>query len=207
MALTTAHLALGWTFFAICLIGSLIFAWIFVLWLRSVRENESSFFTNVIISLCLCITIISALLVPVDVFLVSSMKNANGTYQEWAKDGTIREEYFYEIRLVYYVLFCVVLTMSFLVLPLTFFYHTTSPLAEDEEDMLEESVGRKLCRALKYTSASVMLLVVLILLGIFLPFETSWQGDLDQYIQASWTNLHTNNGVFEMIVFLMNSIR
>ena len=77
----TAHLAIGWSVFAICLIGSLIFSWLFVLWLRSVRENESSGFTNLIISLCLCITIVSALLVPVDVFLVSSMKNADGSYQ------------------------------------------------------------------------------------------------------------------------------
>ena len=77
----TAHLAIGWSVFAICLIGSLIFSWLFVLWLRSVRENESSGFTNLIVSLCLCITIVSALLVPVDVFLVSSMKNADGSYQ------------------------------------------------------------------------------------------------------------------------------
>ena len=77
----TAHLAIGWSVFSICLIGSLIFSWLFVLWLRSVRENESSGFTNLIISLCLCITIVSALLVPVDVFLVSSMKNADGSYQ------------------------------------------------------------------------------------------------------------------------------
>ena len=84
----TAHLAIGWSVFAICLIGSLIFSWLFVLWLRSVRENESSGFTNVIISLCLCITIVSALLVPVDVFLVSSMKNADGSYQVMGKTRT-----------------------------------------------------------------------------------------------------------------------
>jgi len=203
----TAHLAIGWSVFAICLIGSLIFSWLFVLWLRSVRENESSGFTNVIISLCLCITIVSALLVPVDVFLVSSMKNADGSYQEWAKDPLVREEYLFKIKMVYYVLFCVVLTMTFLILPLTFFYHTTSPLAEDEEEMMEETVGRKFCRALKYTSASVLLLVVLILLGIFLPFETSTlERGFGQYMEDSWVELKTSEGVFELIVFLMNSI-
>lgn len=203
----TAHLAIGWSVFAICLIGSLIFSWLFVLWLRSVRENESSGFTNLIVSLCLCITIVSALLVPVDVFLVSSMKNADGSYQEWAKDHLVREEYLFKIKMVYYVLFCVVLAMSFLILPLTFFYHTTSPLAEDEEEIMEETVGGKLCRALKYTSASVLLLVVLILLGIFLPFETSTlERGFGQYMKDSWVEFKTSEGVFEMIVFLMNSI-
>lgn len=205
--LTTAHLAAGWTIFAIFLIGSFIFSWLFVLWLRSVRENESSAITNIIIAICLCVTICGALLIPVDVFLVSSMKNANGTYQEWAKDVKIRQEYLFDIQMVYYVLFCVVLTMTFLVLPLTFFYHTTSPLAEDEEDLVDETFGRKFCRALKYTSASIALLVVLILLGIFLPFETSkLQGGVSEYFEGRWTAFKTEEGLFETIVFLMNSL-
>ena len=206
--LTTAHLAIGWTVFAFFIIGSFIFSWLFVLWLRSVRENESSAFTNIIIALCLCVTICGALLIPVDVFLVSSMKNANGTYQDWAKDIKIRQEYLFDIQMVYYVLFCIILVMTFLVLPLTFFYHTTSPLAEDEEELLEETFGRKLCRALKYTSASIVLLIVLILLGIFLPFETSTlQLEMGQYFEARWTAFKTEEGLFETIVFLMNSLR
>ena len=73
---------------------------------------------------------------------------------------------------------------------------------------MEETVGRKLCRALKYTSASVLLLVVLILLGIFLPFETSTlERGFGQYMEDSWLEFKTSEGVFEMIVFLMNSIR
>ena len=100
------------------------------------------------------------------------------------------------------------LTLAFLVLPLMFFYHTTSPLAEDEEELVEETFGRKLCRALKYTSASIVLLVVLILLGIFLPFETSIvQRDIGEYFEARWTAFKTEEGLFETIVFLMNSMR
>ena len=73
---------------------------------------------------------------------------------------------------------------------------------------MEETVGRKLCRALKYTSASVLLLVVLILLGIFLPFGTSAvERGFGQYMKDSWVEFKTSEGVFEMIVFLMNSIR
>ena len=52
------------------------------------------------------------------------------SFQEWAKDHLVREEYLFKIKMVYYVLFCFVLTMSFLILPLTFFYHTTSPLGK-----------------------------------------------------------------------------
>merc|ERR1711962_1219286 len=83
----------------------------------------------------------------------------------------------------------------------------TSPLAEDEEELLEETFGRKLCRALKYTSASIVLLIVLVLLGIFLPFEPSTlQLEMGQYFQARWTAFKTEEGLFETIVFLMNSL-
>ena len=80
--------------------------------------------------------------------------------------------------------------------------------AEQEEELLEETFGRKLCRALKYTSASIVLLIVLVLLGIFLPFETSTlQLEMGQYFEARWTAFKTEEGLFETIVFLMNSLR
>ena len=201
-----AHLAAGWTTLAVCLTIALIFSWLFVLWLRSVRANESSTCTNVTITFCLWMTFVCAGLVPVDVFIVSSFKDADGTYEKWAKDVSVRNGIMFHLQIIYYTLFCMILSMSFIILPLTFFFHTTSPLAEEDEEDLEETFGRKMCRAFKYTSASVMALVALILLGIFLPFETSPNvHNLSQYFQAEWQIFETNEG-FEMVVFVLNSV-
>ena len=73
--------------------------------------------------------------------------------------------------------------------------------------MEEETFGHKLCRAFKYTSASVLLLIILVLLGIFLPFETSVEGGFVEYMNKTWMEFQTSKGFFAMVVFLMNSVR
>lgn len=202
-----AHLALGWTLFGLFLLISFILSWCFVSWLQSVRDGEKSFAANLIVSLCLGVTVVSAVLLPVDVYIVSSMKNADGTFADWAKDPQDRELVIFKIKVFYYVIFGLILGLCFLILPLLFFYHATTPLADDEDEEIEESTGRKFGRALKYTTASIVLFVTLILLGIFLPFEESqsWKGDLKTYFEESWNTFEANKG-FEMVSFLINSI-
>ena len=114
----------------------------------------------------------------------------------------------WHVQVAYYVLFSVVLILAFVILPSNFFFHAASPLDEDEGEMEEElSTGKKVCRALKYTSASVALLVILIILGIFLPFEGSANltGDLKAKLLQEWNAMEANEG-FDLILFLMNSI-
>ena len=110
---------------------------------------------------------------------------------------------------VYYGFFGVILTFSFLVLPLNYFFHSTSPLADEETEDGEEveSCGKKMCRALKYTCASLVLLGALILLGIFLPFEGSPPpvDDVDEKILYLWEQMKANEGK-DLIVFLINTI-
>ena len=139
---------------------------------------------------------------------VSSMKKSDGNYEEWATDPKYREEFLKHILIAYYVLFSLVLFLCFLVLPLNFFYHAGSRLAEEEEDDENiESSGTKCCRAMKYTSASVFLLIVLVLLGIFLPFEGSApkSDSLEEKIEFAWNQFKHNQG-FDLITFLLNTV-
>ena len=129
----------GWILFGFCLLGSFIFSWCYILYLRSIRNEEKSSWTNVISVLCLTITILSAGLVPVDVFLVSSMKTANGTYYDWAHDPLTRSTLMWHVQIAYYVIFSLIIIMAFLVLPSTFFYFTATPLDEDDEEAEEQT--------------------------------------------------------------------
>ena len=112
---------------------------------------------------------------------------------------------------VYYAFFGLILVFSFLVLPLNFFFHATSPLAdevdEDGEEAAPETCGKKMFRAFKYTSASLVLLALLILLGIFLPFEGSPPpvDSVDEKIVYLWNQMKANEGK-DLVVFLINTV-
>ena len=207
MLLTTTPALLGWIPFVLCLVGSLISSWLYIMWHRSVRDGEGCKFTILITTLALTVTLLTAGLVPVDVFLVSSMKNSNGTYEDWANDSEFREEFLKHILITYYVLFSLILLLCFIVLPLNFFYHAGSPLEDEDVEIENSNSGKKCCRAMKYTSASLFLLVVLVLLGIFLPFEGTapHEDSLEEKIQFAWKQFQANEG-FEMIAFLLNTV-
>lgn len=199
----------GWIPFTICLVLCLMFSTLYVLWYRSALEGERCGMTTAVTILSMTVMLLSAALVPVDVFLVSSMKNSNGTYQDWAKQPQVRELVLRNIMHVYFGFIIIIIALAFLFLPLNFFYHATSPLADDIEDgeEAEESVCKKLLRALKYTSASIFLLVGLILLGIFLPFEGTPPNsdDIDERIEFAWQAFQANEGV-DLVVFLLNAV-
>ena len=69
-----------------------------------------------------------------DVFLVSYMKNENGTYKEWAKDADVRETLKDRVMYTYYVFYGIILALSFLVLPLNFFFHALGNEDDPDDD-------------------------------------------------------------------------
>jgi hypothetical protein len=76
--------AAGWAPLAAAFVLALIFSAAFVLWHRSVHVGESHALSTTMATVGLTITLLSSVLVPVDVFLVSMSKNRNGTYRAWA---------------------------------------------------------------------------------------------------------------------------
>lgn len=111
---------------------------------------------------------------------------------------------------VYYGFYGTALTLAFLVLPLNFFFHATAPLADDEDDQdhdeVVETCGKKLCRALKYTSASLTLFAALVVLGIFLPFEgSSSSSSITDKLDFVLANVQANRGQ-DLFVFLVNVV-
>lgn len=202
--------SLGWWPFSAFSVLILLFSWFFILYHRSVREGEKCGWTSIMATLSLTTTLLSAALVPVDIYVVSAMKNSTGDFEDWAKNPEDREAYLKDILIAYYVFFSLILAFGFIILPLCFFYHAAAPLDEDREDLEDaagESTGQKCCRAFKYTSASVLLLLILVLLGIFLPFEGSPPVLLGakEELTYAWESFKANEG-FDLIAFLLNTV-
>ena len=137
---------------------------------RSVRSGETSRVTTLITIASLFFTLISAFLVPVDVFLVSYMKNPNGTYKDWASSPGVRADLQWSVLQAYYAFYGIILIFAFVILPFAFFFHALTGSHEGEEAEVE-TTGTKCCRALKFSLTTLAAFGILVILGIFLPFD------------------------------------
>ncbi|XP_049509833.1 lysosomal cobalamin transport escort protein LMBD1 [Panthera uncia] len=75
----SAELVIGWCIFGLLLLAILAFCWVYVRKYQSQRESEVVSTITAIFSLA--IALITSALLPVDIFLVSYMKNQNGTFK------------------------------------------------------------------------------------------------------------------------------
>ncbi|XP_063968000.1 probable lysosomal cobalamin transporter [Lytechinus pictus] len=137
-----------------------VFYYIFSL--KSVLHSECSSTTTAILSLCA--SVLTVTLIPVDIFLVSSFKDSNGTFEDWAADNITRDEIQRDIQYCYYALYCCNAFFLFVVIPFVMFYY-------EEGD--EDATGfQRCCTASKYTAGFILIAFILLLIGAFVP----WQG-------------------------------
>ena len=130
------------------------------------------FFLIVFFTILLClpfqslsVVLTSAALVPLDVFVVSYMKNPDGSFKDWASDKAYRDLVSGRLMTSYCAVYAIVFAMTFLVLPLTFFYNALGDGVDfddadddpgqdnNEDDSDDVPWTRRLCRAFKYTLA------------------------------------------------------
>lgn len=171
----------GWIPFAIVLLLSLVFSTLYIRHFRNKRESEFS--TVVTAVLAFAVTLLTSLVLPVDVFLVSYMKDSNGTYKDWADNTTFRQTVENSVLYAYYALYSVVLFFLFFLLPLVYFFY------EEKEDDNSSPVCQRLWNGFKYTLVFLLLAAVLLLIGAFaLPTKdtlpanaTDWERILFQF--------------------------
>ncbi|XP_030879821.1 probable lysosomal cobalamin transporter [Leptonychotes weddellii] len=82
----SAELVIGWCIFGLLLLAILAFCWIYVRKYQSQRESEVVSTITAIFSLA--IALITSALLPVDIFLVSYMKNQNGTFKHFCSENS-----------------------------------------------------------------------------------------------------------------------
>ncbi|KAI9828906.1 MAG: hypothetical protein M1826_005829 [Phylliscum demangeonii] len=113
------------------------------------------------------------LLLPVDIALVSSTTSRLGRKKPWATPDHVHKTLL-TLRIVYYALYSLDAFLCLVVAPFTYFWYEEY----DEVDATEgnQSVGRRLWGAVKYTLAFVLLMVVIFLVGFFLPVVADKKG-------------------------------
>jgi len=161
MAVPHAVLASGWIPFVIVIVLAFIFAWIYV---RYFQHHELSSVSCTLISiLALFVTLTTVAIVPVDVFLVSFMKDSNGAFKSWAKDSDARESIQNALTYVYYTLYGIIAFNVFLLLPFMYFFF------EEKDD--DVSTSARFCSAFKFTLIFVLIALVILIVGAFVPLH------------------------------------
>ncbi|XP_074847190.1 lysosomal cobalamin transport escort protein LMBD1 isoform X2 [Carettochelys insculpta] len=160
-AAASSELLTGWCLFGLSLLAILAFCWVYVRKYQSRRESEViSTITSIF---ALAIALITSALLPVDIFLVSYMKNQNGTFKEWA-DANVSRQIEDTVLYGYYTLYSIILFSVFLWIPFVYFYY-------EEKDEDDASTCSQVQTALKYTLGFLMVCAILLMIGAFVPLE------------------------------------
>jgi len=191
----------GWIPFTIITVLSFLFSVFYVIWYRSSQPQDRAPGASVIAVFGLFISLVTSILVPVDVFLISYMKNEDGSWKDWAQSEETREALKNSILYGYYTCYSIILFMAFLIIPANFFYHGLS--ANDEVD--EPRIGTKLCHSIKFTLLSLVCFALLVVAGIFIPFNGNPPSNSTEWQKFEWflDELDSNKG-HDLIVFLLN---
>ncbi|NP_001082436.1 lysosomal cobalamin transport escort protein LMBD1 [Xenopus laevis] len=188
MATGSTELLIGWCIFGVLLLAILAFCWVYVRKYQSHQESEVISTITAISSLA--IALITSALLPVDIFLVSFMKNHNGTFKDWAENNDTRIQIENTVLIGYYTLYSIILFCVFLWIPFVYFYY-------EEKDDTDGSHCSQIGSALKYTSGFVLVCSCLLLIGAFAPLDIPSKAnatELDK-IKLLFQNLGSSNGL------------
>eukprot|EP01084_Bolivina_argentea_P034943 64747_1 len=143
---------LGWTIYGV--IGLIVIG--FSAWFVSYYKlrGEPSGVTGFVGFFSLLFALLSLFLIPVDVYMCPDYDGDNN-YRHVAK-------------FVYYVFYSIFLFCLFIAIPFGYFYYEELGDLEDRNNTFTQ----KACNALKYTAATAILWIVLIVIGLFVNFNS-----------------------------------
>nr|XP_027197934.1 probable lysosomal cobalamin transporter isoform X2 [Dermatophagoides pteronyssinus] len=151
------------------ILSSSLFALLFIIifsiyYVRKYSNLEDSIrTTNITAIISLIIALLTCSLLPVDIFIVSSMKYSNGTFKEWASNITERQHFSNQILYTYYSLYSLIFMFIFLVIPFVYFYF------EERESSIFDT--NPLLTSLRNTFIFVLLAAFFLLIGAFVPLR------------------------------------
>ncbi|KAL8640269.1 MAG: hypothetical protein Q9226_008767 [Calogaya cf. arnoldii] len=161
-----------WVVYAVVIALVVAVASIFVYLYQSPRERSAT--VSIVCIFTLTSLLATLLLLPVDIALVSSTTSSKlGRRKDWATDARV-DSIVYTIKVVYYALYSLDAVLCLLVVPFTYFWYEEYDEVAAEEGT--QTIGSRLLGALKYTVAFVALVIILFLVGFFVPVARDRNG-------------------------------
>ena len=182
--------SLIWVAYAVAVVLALLVAIITTLTWQTPRDRSAVVSTVATISLTALLA--TVLLLPVDIALVSSTTSSTyGAKKDWATPERV-DGILLTLKIVYYTLYSLDALLCLIVIPFTYFWYEEYDEVEEEER--SASTSSRLWSATKYTLIFVALVVILFLVGFFVPAAGSGghgkHMDLDYFKRL----LAANNG-------------
>lgn len=184
-----------WIAYAVAIVLLACVASIFVYTYQ--KPGDRSAIVSIVSIITLTSLLATILLLPVDIALVSSTTSSRlGHKKDWATPERVHRTV-QTLRIVYYTLYSWDALLCLVVVPFTYFYYEE----QEDGDNGEQGFGAKLWGAFKYTIAFILLVVILFLVGFFVPVTAQRNGqhlDLDYF-----KNLLTENRESDKPSFLI----
>lgn len=157
--------SLIWVTYAVAVAILLGIASIFVYTYQTPRDRAASVTTVCIFTVTTLLA--TLLLLPVDVALVSStVHSRDGTRKDWATQDRV-DTILLTLKIVYYTLYSLDAILCLIVIPFTYFFYEEYDEREVEEG--EQTLGTRLWGASKYTLIFLLIVVILFVVGFFVP--------------------------------------
>ncbi|RYP53634.1 hypothetical protein DL768_001414 [Monosporascus sp. mg162] len=170
--------SLIWIAYAVAVALALIAAAITTFIWQTPRDRSP--FVSIVAIVSLTALLATVLLLPVDIALVSSTTSTTlGHKKDWATPARV-DNILFTLKVVYYSLYSVDALLCLVVIPFSYFWYEEYDEVEEQEG--DQTVGSRLWGAFKYTIAFIFLVVILFLIGFFVPAAGSHGGkhlDLD----------------------------
>ncbi|MCJ1238301.1 hypothetical protein MMC14_006290 [Varicellaria rhodocarpa] len=157
--------ALIWVVYGIVVALLVAIASVFIYTYQAPRDRAAS--VTIVSIFTLTALLATVLLLPVDVALVSSTTSSkHGTRKDGVKQQDV-DNILLTLKIVYYTLFSLDALLCLLVVPFTYFWYEEYDEVANEEG--EQTIGKRFWGAFKYTIAFIALIVILFLIGFFIP--------------------------------------
>lgn len=157
--------SLIWVAYAVAIAILLVIAATFVFIYQDPRERAASVSTVCIITTSALLATI--LLMPVDIALVASTGSSkDGRKKDWATPDKV-DSILRTLEIVYYCLYTVDALLCLIVVPFTYFWF--EEYDPDGEEDGSQTLGSRLWGAFKYTIFFILFVVIIFLLGFFIP--------------------------------------
>ncbi len=154
-----------WVAYGVAIALVALIAAIFTYTYQTPRERSAVVSTVTIITLTSLLA--TVLLLPVDIALVSSTSSTKlGTKKDWATPDRV-ESILLSLKIVYYTLYSFDAILCLIICPFTYFWYEEYDEVDADDGV--QTFGKRFWAAFKYTIAFILLIIVIFLVGFFIP--------------------------------------